>query len=52
LNGKIFHPGQANNFYIYPAIALATYGARLRRLTDACFIAAAQASADQVNARC
>ena len=43
-----FHPGQANNFYIFPAIGLATYATRPRRLTDACFIAAAQASADQV----
>ena len=48
VNGKTFRPGQANNFYIFPAIGLATYAARPRRLTDACFIAAAQASADQV----
>jgi malate dehydrogenase (oxaloacetate-decarboxylating)(NADP+) len=48
LNGTTFHPGQANNFYIFPAIGLATYVAQPRRLTDACFIAAAQASADQV----
>ena len=48
LNGQTFHPGQANNFYIYPAVGLATYVARPRRLTDACFIVAAQASADQV----
>ena len=48
LNGQTFHPGQANNFYIFPAVGLATYVARPRRLTDACFIAAAQASADQV----
>ena len=47
-NGQTFHPGQANNFYIFPAIGLATYVARPRRLTDACFIAAAEASADQV----
>jgi malate dehydrogenase (oxaloacetate-decarboxylating)(NADP+) len=50
LNGQTFHPGQANNFYIFPAVGLATYVARPRRLTDACFIAAAQASADQVGA--
>lgn len=48
LNGKTFHPGQANNFYIFPAIGLATYVTRPRRLTDACFIAAAEAAADQV----
>jgi malate dehydrogenase (oxaloacetate-decarboxylating)(NADP+) len=48
LNGQTFHSGQANNFYIFPAVGLATYVARPRRLTDACFIAAAQASADQV----
>ena len=48
VNGKTFRPGQANNFYIFPAVGLATYVARPRRLTDACFIAAAEASADQV----
>jgi malate dehydrogenase (oxaloacetate-decarboxylating)(NADP+) len=48
--GKTFHPGQANNFYIYPAIGLATYVARPKRLTDECFIVAAQATADQVDA--
>jgi malate dehydrogenase (oxaloacetate-decarboxylating)(NADP+) len=48
VNGKTFHPGQANNFYIFPAIGLATYVARPRRITDECFIAAAAASADQV----
>lgn len=49
LDGQTFHPGQANNFYIFPAIGLATYAARPSRLTDACFIAAAQATADQVD---
>jgi malate dehydrogenase (oxaloacetate-decarboxylating)(NADP+) len=48
LNGRTFHPGQANNFYIFPAVGLATYVCKPRRLTDACFIEAAQASADQV----
>jgi malate dehydrogenase (oxaloacetate-decarboxylating)(NADP+) len=48
LHGKTYRPGQANNFYIYPAVALATYVARPRRITDGCFIAAAKASADQV----
>jgi malate dehydrogenase (oxaloacetate-decarboxylating)(NADP+) len=48
VNGKTFHPGQANNFYIFPAIGLATYVARPRRITDELFIVAAEASADQV----
>jgi len=48
LNGKTYHPGQANNFYIFPAVGLATYVTRARRLTDKCFIVAAQASADQI----
>jgi malate dehydrogenase (oxaloacetate-decarboxylating)(NADP+) len=48
LHGQTFHPGQANNFYIFPAVGLATYVARPRLLTDECFIVAAQASADQV----
>jgi malate dehydrogenase (oxaloacetate-decarboxylating)(NADP+) len=51
LNGEVFHPGQANNFYIFPAVGLATYVTRPRRLTDAVFIAAAEASADQVGAQ-
>lgn len=49
LGGHTFHPGQANNFYIFPAIGLATYAARPSRITDACFIAAAHATADQVD---
>jgi malate dehydrogenase (oxaloacetate-decarboxylating)(NADP+) len=48
VNGKTFHPGQANNFYIFPAIGLATYVARPKRITDELFIVAAEASADQV----
>lgn len=48
LNGKTYHPGQANNFYIFPAVGLATYVTRPRRITDECFIVAAQASADQI----
>jgi malate dehydrogenase (oxaloacetate-decarboxylating)(NADP+) len=48
MNGKTLHPGQANNFYIFPAIGLATYVARPRRITDELFIVAAEASADQV----
>jgi malate dehydrogenase (oxaloacetate-decarboxylating)(NADP+) len=46
--GKIFVPGQANNFYIYPAVGLAVYATRAKRVTDEMFIEAARATADQV----
>jgi malate dehydrogenase (oxaloacetate-decarboxylating)(NADP+) len=49
LNDQAFYPGQANNFYVYPAVALATYVTRPRLITDQCFIVAAQATADQVD---
>jgi malate dehydrogenase (oxaloacetate-decarboxylating)(NADP+) len=48
VDGETFHPGQANNLYVFPALGLATYAARPRRITDACFIKAAEALADQV----
>jgi Malic enzyme, NAD binding domain len=41
-------PRAGKQFYIFLAIGLATYVARPRRLTDACFIAAAEVSADQI----
>ena len=49
VNGKTFHPGQANNFYIFPAVGLAVYATKPKRITDRMFIAAAKASADQVS---
>ena len=48
VNGKTYHPGQANNFYIFPAVALAVYATRPRRITDRMFIEAAKATDDQV----
>jgi malate dehydrogenase (oxaloacetate-decarboxylating)(NADP+) len=47
-NGKTLTPGQGNNLYIFPAVGLAIYATRARRVTDEMFIAAAQAVADQV----
>ena len=49
VNGKTYHPGQANNFYIFPAIGLAVYATKPKRITDKMFIEAARASADQVS---
>ena len=40
--------GQANNLYIFPAVGLAIYATRARRVTDEMFITAAKAVADQV----
>lgn len=48
LNGEVFLPGQANNFYIYPAVGLAVYATRAKRFTDEMFIEAAKATAEQV----
>ncbi len=41
-------PSQGNNMYIFPAIGLAVYATRARRITDEMFIAAARAVAGQV----
>ncbi len=47
-DGKTFLPGQANNFYVFPAVGLAIYATNTRRVNDQMFIEAAQATADQV----
>ncbi len=49
INGKTFLPGQANNFYIFPAVGLAVYATKPKRITDKMFIIAAKTSADQVS---
>jgi malate dehydrogenase (oxaloacetate-decarboxylating)(NADP+) len=46
--GKTFVPGQGNNVYIFPAIGMAVYATKARRVTDEMFIAAARGVADQV----
>ena len=48
LDGKTFLPGQANNFYIFPAVAMAIYATQATRVSDEMFIEAARAVADQV----
>ena len=47
-NGQTLLPGQANNFYIFPAIGMAIFATQATRVTDEMFIAAASAVADQV----
>jgi malate dehydrogenase (oxaloacetate-decarboxylating)(NADP+) len=46
--GKTFLPGQANNFYIFPAIGMAIFATQAKRVTDEMFIEAGQSVADQV----
>jgi malate dehydrogenase (oxaloacetate-decarboxylating)(NADP+) len=47
--GQTFIPGQANNFYIFPAVAMAIYATQAKRVSDELFIEAAKAVADQVS---
>jgi malate dehydrogenase (oxaloacetate-decarboxylating)(NADP+) len=47
-NGHTFLPGQANNFYIFPAVGMAIFATQAKRVTDEMFIEAGQAVADQV----
>jgi malate dehydrogenase (oxaloacetate-decarboxylating)(NADP+) len=49
--GRTFLPGQANNFYIFPAVGMAIYATQPKRVTDEMFIEAAHALADQVTPR-
>lgn len=50
LNNQTFIPGQANNFFIFPAVGMAIFATQAKRVSDHMFIAAAQAVADQVPA--
>ena len=47
-NGQTFLPGQANNFYVFPAIGMAIFATQATRVTDEMFMEAAHAVADQV----
>jgi malate dehydrogenase (oxaloacetate-decarboxylating)(NADP+) len=48
VGGRTFLPSQANNFYVFPAVGLAVYATKAKRVTDEMFIEAARATADQV----
>jgi malate dehydrogenase (oxaloacetate-decarboxylating)(NADP+) len=47
-DGRTFLPGQANNFYIFPAVGMAIFATQATRVTDEMFVEAGQAVADQV----
>ena len=44
--GRTFLPGQANNFYIFPAVGMAIYATQAKRVSDEMFIEAAHALAE------
>src|SRR6201981_212268 len=48
LDGQTFLAGQANNFYIFPAVGMAIFATQASRVTDERFIEAAGGVADQV----
>ncbi|XP_060523876.1 NADP-dependent malic enzyme isoform X2 [Cylas formicarius] len=48
INGKTFHPGQGNNSYIFPGVALGIICAGIRNVGEDHFLMAAEALADLV----
>jgi malate dehydrogenase (oxaloacetate-decarboxylating)(NADP+) len=49
LDERTLVPGQANNFYIFPAVGMAIYATQASRVTDEMFIEAAAGVADRVS---
>ncbi|XP_050390699.1 NADP-dependent malic enzyme [Patella vulgata] len=47
-NGKLYHPGQGNNAYIFPGVALGIIACGVRHVADKIFLHAARALADLV----
>jgi len=48
INGKTFYPGQGNNAYIFPGVALGVIVAGAHHVTEGMFLRASQALADMV----
>ena len=42
VNGKTFYPGQGNNAYVFPGVALGVLCANVNHVTDAMFLKASQ----------
>jgi malate dehydrogenase (oxaloacetate-decarboxylating)(NADP+) len=49
VNGKTINPVQGNNVYIFPAIGLAIFATKARRVTDEMFIAASYSLVSQLS---
>jgi malate dehydrogenase (oxaloacetate-decarboxylating)(NADP+) len=47
--GTTFLPGQANNFFIFPAVGMAVFATNASRITDDMFIEAAYAVASEIS---
>lgn len=50
ISGKTYHPSQGNNVYIFPAMGLAVFATKAKRVTDGMFIAALHSLAEQLTA--
>jgi len=50
LGGRTFHPGQGNNAYIFPGVALGVICTGIHHIQDGIFLMAAKALADMVTA--
>ncbi|XP_064651111.1 NADP-dependent malic enzyme-like [Lineus longissimus] len=48
LNGKTYYPGQGNNAYIFPGVALGTICCGIRHIPDDMFLIASETLADMV----
>jgi malate dehydrogenase (oxaloacetate-decarboxylating)(NADP+) len=48
LGDKVFIPGQANNYYLFPGVSLGIYAAKPKLIPDALWIEGARALADLV----
>lgn len=42
INGKTMHPGQGNNSYIFPGVALAVICVAIRNIPEEVFLVAAE----------